>query len=80
MRDGSEWVNGGPGCEQSVTMMGGEMMGGCRKECFAKQLSNSVLVVVVGCTQAQAKSSMGMMQDQDLPWMATQELRMDAHW
>ena len=65
--DGSEWEMVGPGFGQSVMMMGGETIKGYRKECFVKQRLSSVLVVVVGCTQAQAKSSMGMMQDQDSP-------------
>lgn len=76
---GSEWAMGGPGCEQSVTTMDGETIRGYRKECFAKQLLSSVLVVVVECMRAQATSSMGMMQDQYSPWMAIQVLRMDAH-
>lgn len=76
---GSGWAKGGPGCEQSVTTMDGEMMRGCRKECFAKRLLSSVLVVVVARTQAQATSSTGMMQDQYSPWMAIQVLRMGAH-
>jgi len=77
--DGSEWVKGGPGYERSVMMMDGEIRG-YRKECFVKQLLSSVLVAVVGCTQARVKSSMEMMQDRDSPWMATRVLRKEVHW
>lgn len=60
-------------------MMAGEIRD-YRKECFVKQLLSSVLVAVVGCTQAQAKSSMAMTQDQDSSWTATRVLQKEVHW
>lgn len=61
-------------------MMGGEMIRGYQKGCFAEQQSSLVLVVVAECTQAQAKNSMAMMQAQDSSWTVIEGLQKQVHW